>query len=45
MVNEDGAAYVFWSRMPVVTQTKAGPVIRDQRFTDPRVGDRFTLKP
>lgn len=45
MVNEDGPAYVFWSRMPVVTQTKAGPVITDQRFTDPRVGDRFTLKP
>jgi inner membrane protein len=45
MVNEDGDAFVFWSRMPVVTQTKAGPIIRDQRFTDPRVGDRFTLKP
>lgn len=45
MVNEDGPAYVFWSRMPVVTQTKSGPVITDQRFTDPRVGDRFTLKP
>lgn len=45
MVLEDGPAYVFWSRMPVVTQTKSGPVIIDQRFTDPRVGDRFTLKP
>jgi inner membrane protein len=45
MVNEDGPAYVFWSRMPFVTETKAGPIIRDQRFTDPRVGDRFTLKP
>jgi inner membrane protein len=45
MVLEDGPAYVFWSRMPVVTQTKSGPVITDQRFTDPRVGDRFTLKP
>jgi inner membrane protein len=45
MVNEDGDAYVFWSRMPVVTQTKAGPIITDQRFTDPRIGDRFALKP
>jgi inner membrane protein len=45
MVLDDGPAYVFWSRMPVVKQTKAGPIMTDQRFTDPRVGDRFTLKP
>jgi inner membrane protein len=44
MVLEDGPAYLFWSRMPVVQQTKDGPIVRDQRFTDPRVGDRFTLK-
>jgi inner membrane protein len=45
MVLEDGPYYLFWSRMPLVKQTKDGPVVRDQRFTDPRVGDRFTLKP
>lgn len=39
----DGPAYLFWSRMPVVEQTKPSIVIRDQRFMDPRVGDRFTL--
>jgi inner membrane protein len=41
---KDGRSYLFWSRMPVVEQTKDGPLVRDQRFNDPRVGDRFTLK-
>jgi inner membrane protein len=42
---EDGPAYLFWSRMPIVEGDKAGNVqIRDQRFLDSRVGDRFTLK-
>ena len=40
----DAAAYLFWSRMPVLEQTGAQSIIRDQRFTDPRVGDRFTLR-
>jgi inner membrane protein len=44
MVLEDGPVYIFWSRMPVVERTKPSLIIRDQRFMDPRVGDRFTLK-
>jgi inner membrane protein len=45
MAMEQGPAYLFWSRMPVVEQVIGKPpIIRDQRFTDPRVGDRFTLK-
>jgi inner membrane protein len=45
MVDEQGDDYLFWSRMPVVTRdAKDHVVIHDQRFTDPRVGDRFTLK-
>jgi inner membrane protein len=44
MVLADGPAYLFWSRMPVVKQSKPSLIIYDQRFTDARVGDRFTLK-
>jgi inner membrane protein len=45
MVDEDGPFYLFWSRMPIVSQDADGYAnIRDQRFLDPRVGDRFTLK-
>jgi inner membrane protein len=40
----DAAAYLFWSRMPVLEQTDKGITIRDQRFMDPRIGDRFTLR-
>ena len=43
----DGAAYLFWSRMPVATVEGQGDerqlVISDQRFGDPRVRDRFTV--
>jgi inner membrane protein len=40
-------AFLFWSRMPVVVNSKVGPVLMDQRFMDPRIGDRFsvTLRP
>jgi inner membrane protein len=41
---ENGSAYLFWSRMPVVQTMTPSPLVYDQRFTDPRVGDRFTLK-
>jgi inner membrane protein len=45
MVDEDGPSYLFWSRMPIVSQDADGyAIVRDQRFLDPRVGDRFTLK-
>lgn len=40
----DAAAYLFWSRMPVQETTDTEIIIRDQRFTDPRIGDRFTLR-
>jgi inner membrane protein len=41
---ENGSAYLFWSRMPVVQTMTPSPLVYDQRFTDPRVGERFTLK-
>ncbi len=41
----DGPSYLFWSRMPVFEKDSKGNIqIRDQRFADPRAGDRFTLK-
>jgi inner membrane protein len=37
-------AFLFWSRAPFATRAPDGSVIlRDARFTDPRVGDRFSL--
>lgn len=43
----DGAAYLFWSRMPVVQRTGEGSDkkldISDQRFGNPMVSDRFTV--
>lgn len=37
-------AFLFWSRAPFLTRAPDGSVIlRDARFTDPRVGDRFLL--
>jgi inner membrane protein len=43
--SKDARAYLFWSRMPVVEIKPDGTVIiRDQRFIDPRVGDRFTVR-
>jgi inner membrane protein len=37
-------AFLFWSRAPYVTRAPDGSVIlRDARFTDPRVEDRFSL--
>jgi inner membrane protein len=40
----DGAAYLFWSRMPVLEQKGQEFILRDQRFMDPRIGDRFTVR-
>jgi inner membrane protein len=40
----DGAAFLFWSRMPFAELDGDAIVIRDQRFRDPRVGDRFSVK-
>ena len=37
-------AFLFWSRAPFLTHADDGSVVlRDARFTDPRVGDRFAL--
>lgn len=37
-------AFLFWSRAPFLTRADDGSVVlRDARFTDPRVGDRFSL--
>jgi inner membrane protein len=43
--NGDVRAYMFWSRMPVAEIEPDGTVvIDDQRFMDPRVGTRFTVR-
>jgi inner membrane protein len=44
--NEELKAYLFWSRMPVVEGDLTSPylVVRDQRFMDPLVGDRFSIR-
>ena len=37
-------AFLFWSRAPFLTRADDGSVVlRDARFTDPRVEDRFSL--
>jgi inner membrane protein len=42
--NSQLGAFLFWSRAPFATRAADGSVIlRDARFTDPRVGDRFAL--
>ncbi len=46
--DKDFEAFLFWSRMPVVRPDKEGGkimmIVSDQRFMDPLVGDRFTVK-
>ena len=42
--NSQLAAFLFWSRAPFLTRAPDGSVVlRDARFTDPRVEDRFSL--
>ena len=42
--NSQHDAFLFWSRAPFATWAADGSVVlRDARFTDPRVGDRFSL--
>ena len=45
--NPDGKAFLFWSRMPVAELHADRIILRDQRFMDPMVMDRFavTLRP
>jgi len=42
--SDDAAAFLFWSRMPVVERGQAEAIVRDQRFMDPLVGDRFSVR-
>jgi len=42
--SDDAAAFLFWSRMPIITAVGARVTVRDQRFMDPLVGDRFTVR-
>lgn len=46
--NRDAKAFLFWSRMPIISTRAKGTeretAIGDQRFTDPLVGDRFTVR-
>ena len=42
--NPDARALLFWARMPVVQSDGDGIVLRDQRFMDPRIGDRFAVR-
>lgn len=37
-------AFLFWARMPVVRFTDTEMILTDQRFSDPMVGDRFTVR-
>jgi inner membrane protein len=43
--NDELRAYLFWSRMPIVDGDLAATsyLVRDQRFMDPLVGDRFSV--
>lgn len=42
--SDDAAAFLFWSRMPVIKAAGARVTVRDQRFMDPLVGDRFSVR-
>ncbi len=42
--SDDAAAFLFWSRMPVVERDQSEAIVRDQRFMDPLVGDRFSVR-
>jgi inner membrane protein len=46
MGNKNATAFLFWSRMPVITYDEKtnAIVVTDQRFSDPLVGDRFTVR-
>lgn len=46
--DKDATAFLFWARMPVVSVRGEGNArelaISDQRFVNPMVGDRFTVR-
>lgn len=39
--DKDAAAYLFWSRMPLIAVDSGRAEITDQRFADPLISDRF----
>ena len=43
-ISDNAAAFLFWSRMPVIKAVGARVTLRDQRFMDPLVGDRFSVR-
>ncbi len=43
-VNSQVKAFLFWSRMPVARWTESELVLTDQRYEDPRVAERFTIR-
>lgn len=42
--SDDAAAFLFWSRMPVIKAAGTRVTVNDQRFMDPLVGDRFSVR-
>jgi inner membrane protein len=42
--SDDASAFLFWSRMPVIEANGSNITVRDQRFMDPLVGDRFSVR-
>lgn len=42
--NDDARAFLFWSRMPVVTTDREKATVTDQRFSNPLVADRFSIE-
>lgn len=42
--SDDAAAFMFWARMPIIKAIGARVIVKDQRFMDPLVGDRFTVR-
>ena len=48
MKNPEFKAFLFWSRMPFALlqddQEKEQVILKDQRFDNPLLGDRFTVK-
>jgi inner membrane protein len=42
--DKNAAAFLFWSRMPIIKAVGARVTVKDQRFLDPLVGDRFTVR-
>jgi inner membrane protein len=42
--DREARAFLFWSRMPIARVEKDMIILTDQRFTDPRVRDRFMVR-